>query len=521
MKKLLLALLVVFSSICGYSQETEKIDKWDKYTSAGTNNYFYKHFKKFLTSELISKESFSNSKKKIFIEFSVIDGQVENVKTNSTYIPLKKKIIYAFNRLNFDKVSIYKTGTFHNYSIQLIELVNRKWVLNCSSTVLHEVPPICDNCNKRKDYESYNLCFKKKLETYLLANIDSSKLTNIDITKKQIVKSYAEFSNHQQNRPNTGNDFVSIKINLNKNGTFDISNNAQNKILNKEITNVLSGYKFNTIFPATFNSIHDNYTYELKITERRLVKSWLYKTSQNNELANYFKNSISESLINKEYLDDKRNSVSISFSFDKKGKLKNVSSSAKNEELNESLITAFKSFPVKRLKTPKKINSLSKFFFTVIVSEDFKNRIECNNYLFSETLPIIKGCEKSKSHQDLKKCNQTSISHFVRSNFNSTIASKLNLKPGVKRIFVMFKISKTGEIVDIKARAPHEKLTEEAIKKIQKIKVESPAYQMGVPVSIKYSLPIAFRVEKKKTKTKPKHTNPYEGINAYQKRRKF
>ncbi|MDV7187856.1 energy transducer TonB [Lutibacter sp. TH_r2] len=101
-------------------------------------------------------------------------------------------------------------------------------------------------------------------------------------------------------------------------------------------------------------------------------------------------------------------------------------------------------------------------------------------------------------------------------NFNSNIAKKLKLSPGVKRIYVMFRISNTGEITDVKARSPHKKLTEEAIRVAKSIKITSPGYQMGQPVGVKYSLPIAFRVEQKKTEV-----DPFKGMNTSNNKRRY
>tara|TARA_R110001583_G_scaffold86860_1_gene226706 strand:- start:40175 stop:41662 length:1488 start_codon:yes stop_codon:yes gene_type:complete len=483
MKKILTALCLLIMTI-GNGQENQitnsNIDKWDKYTNPNFDNYFYHHFKKHITSNNFSKKDFPKNNKKIIIEFNLTtDFTIDNVRTNTTNSILKKKLINTFNKLEFEKFSIKKYSPLHNYSIQIIENENGKAVLKCSSSILHEVPALSEGCEKRKDFESYNLCFKSKLENYLFKNIDSAKIAHLDFN----------------------NDKILIKAHLNSNGKVNITNTAKNEVLKNEITSVLGNFNFNITAPATFNGTQESYSFELLTSDRRLIKNWLYKTSSHNNLALYFKENILEHTINQEFLNDKKSSVSIYFSLDKNGKPEKVTSSAKNKELDKYLVNAFKRYPIEKLNTPNRIHNLSRYHFKVIVSEDFKNRIECNNYIFSKTLPIVKGCSKSKSFESLKKCNQESISNFVNRNFNAEIASKLNLTPGVKRIFVMFKISKTGEITDVKARAPHKGLSEEAIRVVKKIKVLLPAYQLGKSVGIKYSLPIAFRVTENKPKT--------------------
>lgn len=110
-----------------------------------------------------------------------------------------------------------------------------------------------------------------------------------------------------------------------------------------------------------------------------------------------------------------------------------------------------------------------------------------------EDVPVFPGCKGSKA--ELKECLQDKISKHVNSKFNADLASELGLTPGIKKIFVMFKIDKTGEITDIQARAPHKRLEAEAIRVVQSLPKMIPGKQRGRPVGVKYSLPIAFKVE--------------------------
>jgi protein TonB len=110
-----------------------------------------------------------------------------------------------------------------------------------------------------------------------------------------------------------------------------------------------------------------------------------------------------------------------------------------------------------------------------------------------EDVPVFPGCKGNKD--ELRACLQEEITKHVNRNFNSELASDLGLSPGVKRIFVMFKIDKDGSITDIAARAPHVRLQEEAIRVINKLPKMTPGKQRGRPVGVKYSLPIAFKVE--------------------------
>ncbi|NOR28916.1 MAG: BlaR1 peptidase M56 [Lutibacter sp.] len=110
-----------------------------------------------------------------------------------------------------------------------------------------------------------------------------------------------------------------------------------------------------------------------------------------------------------------------------------------------------------------------------------------------EDTPIYPGCEGTK--EELRMCLQEKITEHVNRNFNTDLAKGLGLKAGVKRIFVMFKIDNEGNISDVKARAPHKALQEEAIRVVNSLPKMKPGSYLGENVGVKYSLPIAFKVE--------------------------
>ncbi|HKJ06107.1 MAG TPA: energy transducer TonB [Flavobacteriaceae bacterium] len=119
--------------------------------------------------------------------------------------------------------------------------------------------------------------------------------------------------------------------------------------------------------------------------------------------------------------------------------------------------------------------------------------IEDVPFAIIEDVPVYPGCTGSKAQ--LKQCLQEKIQKHVNRKFNSDLAADLGLAPGVQKIFVMFKIDKTGNITDIRARAPHNRLRDEAIRVIKALPKMKPGKQRGRAVGVKYSLPIAFRVE--------------------------
>lgn len=129
----------------------------------------------------------------------------------------------------------------------------------------------------------------------------------------------------------------------------------------------------------------------------------------------------------------------------------------------------------------------------VTVNED-EDVAEDVPFAIIENAPIFPGCESlPKSEQ--KKCLSDNITDLVNKKFNVDLAADLGLTPGKKRISVIFKIDKNGEVTDIQARAPHPRLEKEAIRVVSLIPKMTPGKQRGRAVGVKYSLPIVFNVQ--------------------------
>jgi len=110
-----------------------------------------------------------------------------------------------------------------------------------------------------------------------------------------------------------------------------------------------------------------------------------------------------------------------------------------------------------------------------------------------EKAPIYPGCEKEKTNADRKKCMSEKITRLVSKKFSTDIAYDLGLT-GYQRIYVEFKINKLGEVTDVKARAPHTGLEDEAKRVVNRIPKMSPGLQRGNAVDVIYALPIVFEV---------------------------
>ncbi len=110
-----------------------------------------------------------------------------------------------------------------------------------------------------------------------------------------------------------------------------------------------------------------------------------------------------------------------------------------------------------------------------------------------ENAPIFPGCKGN--NEELKKCFQESIDKHVSRNFDMNLASDLGLEPGKKKIYVIFKIDKTGNIADVRARGPHARLEKEGISVVNQLPKMIPGKQRGRPVGVKYTLPITLLIK--------------------------
>jgi protein TonB len=130
----------------------------------------------------------------------------------------------------------------------------------------------------------------------------------------------------------------------------------------------------------------------------------------------------------------------------------------------------------------------------VAVEDEEETVVEDVPFMIIEDVPVFPGC--TGSNKEKRDCFSNQVTQFVSKKFNIELASELGLPSGtVQKIFVMFKIDKTGHVTDIKARAPHKKLQEEAIRVVELLPVMTPGKQRGRAVAVSYGLPIVFKVE--------------------------
>lgn len=129
-----------------------------------------------------------------------------------------------------------------------------------------------------------------------------------------------------------------------------------------------------------------------------------------------------------------------------------------------------------------------------IIEEEEEEEVVNIPFAVIEDVPIYPGCEDMPDRETKKVCMSEKVMAYVQKNFNVDLASELGLE-GRQRINVQFKINKEGVVCDVRARAPHPRLEQEAVTLIQGLPKMIPGQQRGTPVGVIYSLPILFQVE--------------------------
>ncbi|MBU3010568.1 DUF2135 domain-containing protein [Polaribacter vadi] len=114
-------------------------------------------------------------------------------------------------------------------------------------------------------------------------------------------------------------------------------------------------------------------------------------------------------------------------------------------------------------------------------------------FMIIEEAPTFPNC--TGNNQEKKDCFNEELQRHIQNTLNLELINLLNLTSGRKRIHVLFKISKTGLIQDIRVRAPHLSIKNEIIRVLNLLPRMIPGKQNGMPVDVKYTMPITIQID--------------------------
>ncbi len=125
--------------------------------------------------------------------------------------------------------------------------------------------------------------------------------------------------------------------------------------------------------------------------------------------------------------------------------------------------------------------------------EEEEEVVEDVPFTVIEDVPVFPGCKGNKAQ--LKACFNKKMKKHFQKKFDSDLPNELGLAPGKKRITMLFRIDEEGNVVDIRALAPHPRLKKEAIRIIKLLPKMTPGKQRGRPVGVRYTLPMGIMIE--------------------------
>lgn len=127
------------------------------------------------------------------------------------------------------------------------------------------------------------------------------------------------------------------------------------------------------------------------------------------------------------------------------------------------------------------------------IIEEEEETDEVFSFAVVEDKPIFPGCEGMSNKVEQTNCLNQKIAEHIRANFRYPPMAK---DMGVQgRVYVQFTINKQGKISDATVvRSADKNLDKEALRIVNLLPKMTPAKQRGKPVSVAYTVPIAFKL---------------------------
>ena len=498
MKKLFLPFLLCFSFYC-FGQLPSNFD-FETHTNPDSKNELSTYFKNIIPKKLLKEVKSASKTGNIILSFNFNEEhEVFNLKTNSFNSELNKLIISGFQNYPIKNLKLSEINSLNNYTLQIISKSKNKNILNCSSKVIIDSQPICNNCNDLKNYFDIKDSFLKEVEKHFYANFNFALIKNIDLKK----------DNHF---------VINFRVQKNKNLVVkkEPKNNSQNwsNLFKNELNRVLSTFpndfesgminakKRNSDFSFSFFTKKDEIP---KLKDPNFQFNKYSQPNKNSEISNFFSSNISNEILEKSNLNRIHDKFFIYFDLDLNNNPINISTNSRSKNLEKSIVDIFNKFPIEKLPIQNK-NLLSSYTFQILSYENNKTIVNCSSSISFQRVPIYNGCENATSKLDAKNCLNKQLQMHVAKKFNT---NKDNIDysnlSGKIKIYCQFKFTKTGGVSIVNIRAPNASIKLEAYRVINSIpKLKMPGIQNGKPVNVTYMLPISFNIEKPKAK-KPQY----------------
>lgn len=112
-----------------------------------------------------------------------------------------------------------------------------------------------------------------------------------------------------------------------------------------------------------------------------------------------------------------------------------------------------------------------------------------------QEMPLFPGCDEDMSREEKYDCMNEKMKRFIQRNFDTSLAEDLSGQGDKFKIATMFTIDENGNPIDIKVRAPNDRLVKEANRVMAKLPQMQPGKINNKPVRVIYSIPITFSIQ--------------------------
>jgi hypothetical protein len=497
-----LVLFLFLFSLISYSQTKKNFD-YDKYSNPNEDNELSLYFKKEIPKKLIKKIEFSDDSKNIVMSFSINkENKPYRIKFSSFKgDDFEKAVIEAFKKYPLEKLNLNNFDSKNRYYVQIASRKRKKAYINCSSTIIIETPPICEPCKDLAYFEDLKSCLNIELKKHLYQNINFELLNNINSKNQINLKDEKDLELFFDKEVD-----LFIQFTVDENGKLINKKTKVPSFLKDEIEKALNSFPAiktpSTFFGQTHNPLH-SFTIHYKKGEETVYKdsrqefSNFTKPDPENQLSVFFKEKLSEDLIQKANLNWFHNRLTISFELDKNNKPFNIKTNARSTEINKKIIDGFKEYPIDNLNFADK-SDFNNYIIQVLSFNNSKNNINTSSIVGYERIPIFVGCENSKDIQEAKKCFSKNIQMHYARKFDADLPNKLGLPSGKLKVLISFKVDKEGNIAKITTKLSQPSLAIEAETKrvIYLIpNMRSPAMQNDKVVNISYRIPFTLFVQ--------------------------
>ena len=444
------------------------------------------YFKKQVSKKLLKKATFAPRKNNIALSF-LINSQNKPyaIKINAFGSKLlKEEILEAFETYPFEKLNLKNLNKKNRYHFQIISKNGNKNIFNCSSKIIVEQPPVCNNCEDLEYFEDIKNCLASEVRNHLYKTLDFSLLNDINEDSTNLYIKYGVTSGGLKMDKKTKVPLFFKDEVLRALSTFP-------KIQKEGVLNDIIQQPF-------YSSYIEFKKGETPVYKNRLQENANFsKPTLDNDLSLFFTEKLSENDLKKINLNRIYNRFVISFELDKNKKIFNINTNARSKEIDRKMIAVFKNFPFEKLNFAD-ITPFNRYSIQVLSFTNNETIVNASSVISYIRIPIYPGCERSKDLKDAKKCFSKGVQKTFGQNFDTELPNRLGLASGKIKVLISFKVNLEGKVSNIYTKLSRSStpLSNE-IKRVMNLipKMTFAPVNNGKPVNIKYSIPFTLYVK--------------------------